>query len=157
MLSLSPRNWNLHSTTFENWFQAPVCTKPGRRTVAVGGAKTPSEHRWGTLEQGIDPPNAHRDELATHSGVHLPSHICSWDRLQHLPQEPEKEVEIKKISVYKGCFIWNLNMLFVHLEITRTRTQNCTVRQQMLPTLTVYMVPLWKCGYVQRDFKAASQ
>lgn len=34
----------------------------------------PSKHRWDTLEEGTEPPNAHMgpyDELATHFGVHI--------------------------------------------------------------------------------------
>lgn len=42
--------------------------------VKGGGARTPSEHCRGTLEEGIEPPYAATgtsDELMTHSGMYL--------------------------------------------------------------------------------------
>lgn len=44
----------------------------------------------GTFEQGEEPPNAHIQ------GCTLPSPICSWDRLQHPPRDPERDVTGKK-------------------------------------------------------------
>lgn len=61
--------------------QDPVETKPGR---CSGSARTP-QHQWGTHEQDTKPPNTQTgpcNELAYHSGVHLPQPIQNWDRLQ---------------------------------------------------------------------------
>ncbi|TWW79831.1 hypothetical protein D4764_10G0008610 [Takifugu flavidus] len=52
------------------------------------GAKTSLQHCGGTHEQGIEPTNGHIgpcDELATHPGVDLPSHMG------YPPRDPERD------------------------------------------------------------------
>lgn len=51
----------------------------------------------GTFEQAEEPPNAH------FQGCTLPSLICSWDRLQHPPRDPERDVTGKKknLKIFK--------------------------------------------------------
>lgn len=51
-----------------------------------GGARSPSQYHQVTVEQGTEPSNDHRDELATHSGVTLDiQYICSRDSVAPSP------------------------------------------------------------------------
>lgn len=54
-----------------------------------GGARTPSEHWRGTLEQGSEPPYVLRAHSCT-----LPSLVCSQDP----PPDPGGKMAVKKIK-----------------------------------------------------------
>lgn len=80
----SVRDWS-EGSRFE-----PRCRQNIENVLVVGkGSKTPSEHRRGALEQGVEPTNAHigpYDELATH-----PGDLPCLNPYVHPPHEGDKD------------------------------------------------------------------